>query len=277
MSTILENSKQNSKLDRNIRLFLYGLPLIFLDRFGILFIISAIAITTLSHDNIYDNIYEDRKRTSDFVSFLAALFITITISFLAYFNKLDNGFDIFGIFHVNSITVFFYILFPIGWFAFRDRLILKSFYKIDKKIFLHTLIICLPIIITNVLIVLLYPSGEPKNVLIQNAFQFVFMAGVAEELFYRGFIYNQLKRLCHLNIAVLVSALIFSVIHFNVVGPIVISLNLNSIANLFAIFMLGVSCALIYEKTKSLIPVIVFHALIDGALKNILLLISQSI
>lgn len=80
----------------------------------------------------------------------------------------------------------------------------------------------------------------------------VLVLPVCEEILFRGALYGGLRRLLHPVAAVLVSALLFAVLHGNVVSL------------LLPVTALGVVLALLYERTASLTTPILFHALHNG-------------
>ena len=69
---------------------------------------------------------------------------------------------------------------------------------------------------------------------------------IGEEIFFRGFIYGTLRR-WGLATAVVLSALFFSAVH-------------QQIVHSLPIFVLGVVLAVVYERTRSLLPSMVIHA-----------------
>lgn len=70
---------------------------------------------------------------------------------------------------------------------------------------------------------------------------------IGEEVFFRGFVYGGLRGRWGAAAALVVSSLFFSVVHLQLVHG-------------FPIFLLGVIFALVYERTGSLVPAIVAHA-----------------
>lgn len=76
-------------------------------------------------------------------------------------------------------------------------------------------------------------------------------APIGEEVFFRGLLYNGLKRRWGVLAATLLSALAFGIIHF---GPLVVPV----------IFLMGVVLALAYERTRSLWVTILMHAVNNG-------------
>ena len=85
---------------------------------------------------------------------------------------------------------------------------------------------------------------------------------VAEEFFFRGFLYNALKTRLPLWLAAVIQAAIFAVIHNYGV--------LNSIA----IFLLGIAFVIVYERRKTLLSPIIVHILINAMWVVPLLLLS---
>jgi membrane protease YdiL (CAAX protease family) len=78
-------------------------------------------------------------------------------------------------------------------------------------------------------------------------------APIGEEVFFRGFLYNVLKRRLNVTAGIVLSGLCFALIHFNPLGVIVI-------------FPMGMALAYVYERTKSLWVTIIMHAVNNGAL-----------
>ena len=79
----------------------------------------------------------------------------------------------------------------------------------------------------------------------------VVIAPIAEEVFFRGVVFNALRREATRRWAYLGSALLFSVIHLSPV-------------TLVPIFLLGLVLARVYERTGSLLAPIVLHATFNG-------------
>jgi membrane protease YdiL (CAAX protease family) len=79
----------------------------------------------------------------------------------------------------------------------------------------------------------------------------VFFAPVAEELFFRGIVFNAWLREAGRVWAYVGSAALFAVIHL-------------SLASLLPIFLLGLALAWVYQRTGSLLAPIVMHATVNG-------------
>ncbi|MEN6301586.1 MAG: CPBP family intramembrane glutamic endopeptidase, partial [Armatimonadia bacterium] len=87
------------------------------------------------------------------------------------------------------------------------------------------------------------------------------IAPVIEEIIFRGFVYPGLRRRMTVTSAVVASALLFALMH-------------NNLDALFTIGIIGVTLAVLYERTRSLVPCIVCHAL-NNTLVFFLLLLTQ--
>jgi len=93
---------------------------------------------------------------------------------------------------------------------------------------------------------------EKQYILFTTSFFAAIIGPVAEELFFRGFMYNALKKKLGIFIAVFFTAALFSLLHTNIAG-------------FLPIFILGILLAYIYEKTGNLlcsISVHMFHNII---------------
>jgi membrane protease YdiL (CAAX protease family) len=74
------------------------------------------------------------------------------------------------------------------------------------------------------------------------------LAPVAEELFFRGFLYTALRQRLGIAAAATISSLVFAVGHIDALGVVAAS------------FIMGIALALVYEYTRSLWVAIAIHA-----------------
>lgn len=92
---------------------------------------------------------------------------------------------------------------------------------------------------------------------------FAAIAGpVVEELFFRGFMYGALRKYIGIFWATMVTAVLFSALHTNVVG-------------FFPIMILGIALAYIYEKTGTLVSSITLHTIHNLTMVSFVLLVKQ--
>ncbi|MGZ8563692.1 MAG: CPBP family intramembrane glutamic endopeptidase, partial [Candidatus Limnocylindria bacterium] len=88
----------------------------------------------------------------------------------------------------------------------------------------------------------------------------VILAPIAEEVFFRGVVFNALLRERGPRTAYLGSAALFAVIHLSIVA-------------LLPIFLLGLALAWVYHRTGNLLAPIVMHAVVNGISVAIALLV----
>jgi hypothetical protein len=88
----------------------------------------------------------------------------------------------------------------------------------------------------------------------------VVLAPIAEELFFRGVVFNAYLRERGPRLAYIGSAALFAVIHLSIVA-------------LLPIFLLGLALAWVYDRTGSLLAPIVMHAVVNGISVAIALLV----
>ena len=92
-------------------------------------------------------------------------------------------------------------------------------------------------------------SDEMGNSVIVFVTAIFIVAPIVEEMVFRGLIMTKLRKEISALVAILVSALLFAIIHFMAGG----------IITVIHAFLGGLIFALTYEKTKSLLPTIVAH------------------
>lgn len=78
--------------------------------------------------------------------------------------------------------------------------------------------------------------------------QIILIGPLAEELFFRGFIYRLVREKYSFLVSAALSSLFFSAIH-------------NTLAHILPIFIISLGLCYVYEKTKKILPCIILHAL----------------
>lgn len=96
-------------------------------------------------------------------------------------------------------------------------------------------------------------AGDSTLGLIAAGTMVIVIAPFVEELFFRGFFYRALRSRYSIAVAALVDGVIFGLIHFSFEGA-------DGLLILPPLAFLGVIFCLVYERTKSLWPVIGMHA-----------------
>ena len=114
------------------------------------------------------------------------------------------------------------------------------------------------IVVTIAQLILGHPPVQPDQIpttvqgpsLFLSGLVVVLAAPLGEEIFFRGFLYQALRRKFRVWPAALISAALFAAVH---ISPILI----------FALFPIGIGLALIYERRRSLLSSIAAHALFN--------------
>jgi len=155
--------------------------------------------------------------------------------------------------------------------------VLKNSFRLDRESAKITFIMLIVFIYHSLARISPYLQERlnvSDNMAIHMIVQAFFVAALAEELFFRGYLYNLLKKTCRICVAQHISAFIFTFSHFNLLfRALNEGLVFRVFSNYIAIYFLGWTMAYIYERKKSLIPCILFHACIDSAIKYIFILV----
>jgi uncharacterized protein len=97
-----------------------------------------------------------------------------------------------------------------------------------------------------------------KSSLIAILLAIVVVAPIMEELFFRGFIQQWLKRYFNIKNSIFITGLIFAIFHFS------ISQKWHNLSIIAAIFVFSCFLSFIYEKEKSLLAPIALHSTFNG-------------
>ncbi len=105
----------------------------------------------------------------------------------------------------------------------------------------------------------LFLQEEKLWLLVYSAIMVVVLGPIVEEIFFRGFAYNAVKKKWGRQTAMVLTAAVFAGLHGNLIG-------------FLPIMVLGLLLAYVYEKTGSLIPAITIHILHNGLMITFLFL-----
>ncbi len=95
-----------------------------------------------------------------------------------------------------------------------------------------------------------FPTSVTDPLLILTIFIVTILVPVSEEMLFRGLAYVALRNRFGKAVGMLLNALLFAMLH-------------GLIFHFLPIFLIGLGLAFIYEKTRSLIPCIIAHTLIN--------------
>ncbi|MCL6590258.1 MAG: CPBP family intramembrane metalloprotease [Firmicutes bacterium] len=264
----LQHNVRDGKIKLNglILLLLYLVPFYYIDSVGFLCVISSLALLNLFYSPVAD-LYDHRQqknKTAYLALVIGSIVFTIVQSQLFYMKKLDHGLLIGEIPLIPTFTTVFYLLFPAYWLIVNldER---GAIFKINRKSLTFTLLACLPLIFANItLYVRKFDLLSDQTMILCSAFQALIMAAFIEELFYRAFLYGVLRKIVSVPMAQVISGLTFSLSHLVLVHQFFDTYTIRPVLSLAALFLLGVFYAQVYERTKSIWPSIIYHAIMNG-------------
>lgn len=145
-----------------------------------------------------------------------------------------------------------------------------SFDALSKGVTAGTLIITVVIIIQSVIVLVFskqpedtspFPVSEDiTSVLLLIVANFLFIA-VAEELVFRGGIYEEFKKITSTNTAILVSSVLFGILHIPS-----LTVSVSSVSAMVATTVGGAGFAVLYERTDNIVLPIIAHGTYNSLL-----------
>ncbi len=177
------------------------------------------------------------------------------------FDSLPSSIFILKLWHLALIPVI--IIFSKKF----EIALLKEIKSYSFKVFIFSLIIGIIIFLFNPILSqpLLYIKNLTKRELIiflpkiekldlffiLNSIGIVLTGPIIEEFVYRGIVFNYLKRHFNIRFAIIISSILFALIHFDFSGQIIVK------------FIYGLVFCISYQKTKSLTVPIILHIIIN--------------
>ena len=168
------------------------------------------------------------------------LFYSKDLKIIFTYKKLNFSVIIKGMIYLSSITMIYYII----SFIF-DNSFLFNFFKYFNDVLTGKKNITVYDIL--VLEKLQRPRFEPFMLI-----GTVIIGPIFEEIFYRGLLYNKLKEISNAFIGVLISSILFALLHIPKYG-----FGINT----FFLFLVGILLAYCYEKTDNIYVPILVHSI----------------
>ena len=168
------------------------------------------------------------------------LFYSKDLKIIFTYKKLNFSFVVKGLIYLSSIMMIYYII----YFIF-DNAFLFNFFKYFNDVLTGKK----NITIYDILILekSLKPRFEPFMLIGSVIFGPIF-----EEILYRGLMYNKLKEISNAFIGVLISSILFALLHIPKYG-----FGINT----FFLFLVGILLAYCYEKTDNIYVPILVHSI----------------
>ena len=168
------------------------------------------------------------------------LFYSKDLKIIFTYKKLNFSFVVKGLIYLSSIMMIYYII----YFIF-DNAFLFNFFKYFNDVLTGKK----NITIYDILILekSLKPRFEPFMLIGSVIFGPIF-----EEILYRGLMYNKLKEISNAFIGVLISSILFALLHIPKYGFGI---------NMFFLFLAGILLSYCYEKTNNIYILILVHSI----------------
>lgn len=271
----------NKRLDLLVNLALFQIPLLWLDSFGMVYIFSAIALMfALYPENDVVVMDKENNKKKDLLFLILGILFVILCDLASIYGITILKVEFKGIVFIPSLLLLFYYIIPIVW-GMGNKAYLNTYFRVNKRVVVVIVaIVGIYSINAGIRVYLTYKEMGlyQYSELIQLIYQFVFNAALGEELLFRGFFYNIIKKITkNVYLSMVLSSLAFVLMHVNVLQPLIIDFSVQILLNVCSIFLLGIVGCIIYEKSKSLLPSIAFHACYDGTMTYLIYLIVEMI
>lgn len=255
-----------NKWKKALYLIGYIAPIMYIQINSFIYHISVYAskdfIPAIGEIREVNNISKEEKKKNIKLFIFSVLFCFV-LRYLFFIGETDSGFNIFGVNVFPTYTILMYITIAVIW---RKRNIAKPIVKRKMKTLIYsTIAILLPVIINNIIIGILEPRYYMSSTdYIQELWSCFFIAAIVEEFYFRGFMYEILKKITSRVNAQIISSFIFTCWHLNIMYNLFYTVNSVVLINIVSIFVLGIITCQLYDRNHSLIPAIAYHAINNG-------------
>lgn len=243
---------------------LYILPVMLLNNNSFIYAISA--FSSKSFDNVPKHNIMDNSRHNKMLyfvfTFIFGVILCFTMNFLYFFGSKQNNLEvkISNTTIIPTYTIFIYIIVAIIW---------KIAHKNHKKEKIHLIQIFYaigPMIVASIITGIITPIYyNTKMLYINQLWQSLFVAAFLEELYFRGYLYENCKKIMNYKVARVLTSLIFTLWHMNLMMQVFKNPNINIVTNIIAVFVLGLITSELYDRTNNrLIVPILYHAINNG-------------
>lgn len=268
--------KEKNNVYKVIGIVIYLLTFIYRDANSIVAMLSMYAI--LLFFPFDKNEIENHNRKN----FAITLYVAILVIFefiCSYIIRLQykelffiGSIKIFGIEIMNSFVVTIQIISILIYYVFLNR---KKIFDINKKIIFLIVIISIPFILTDLISagykVFIEKINVDRLLYFNLAYRAFILAALLEELFYRGMIYDELKKICPKKCAQIVQALLFTLVHSERWLMLFNNFDLNVLINLILVFLMGILSSKLRDKSNSLLPSVIMHGALNGGFYNLII------
>lgn len=252
-------------MKKAILLFLFCLPLLYLRAGLILYGLSIVSGCFFLFEKTPKGIQANKKPIMDIVIISGSIILIYAEAVLrlkGHF-KTPEWHNIQ--YYIPNYSVAFYFIAGVVLYRKYNRE-----EKDKKNTIKNSILVLLPVLISNVT----YSVILPRKIIDGNwleistvVFQNIVLAAITEELFFRGFLYSSIKAYLGVVKAAVFSSVIFSLWHLNVLSTLLYdnnTINVQTLWQLFVIFILGVVNCIALERSKRLLLPVLYHIVNNG-------------
>lgn len=171
---------------------------------------------------------------------------------------------------VNSFVIYIEVVAVFIYYVVLEK---KNILKMGKRALLFIIVMIIPFLIKDCLYAsygiflnhIRYDAREYFNL----AYRAFMLAAFTEELFYRGMVFDELKKYCSPISSELIQAALFTLVHSERWILLFKEFDILIAINLFAVFFMGFLASRLRERTGSIVPGIVMHAALNGGIYDI--------
>lgn len=204
----------------------------------------------------------------DIVGYSIPAFIAI---FLFYYGDWKHSIYVNEIEVLSSVEMLILMVIP-GLFFLKTSKELLSKKLLQKKDFILISGVFVPFLLNDIgLFMQRYNRFFSTTDVLNEILNELIFAALFEELFFRFFLYQKIKRLTRtVFTAQIISSLIFALWHISLVQNLLHEFRIEVFLNLVVIFFVGLICTMLYERTGRLFVAVLFHAVNNGLIYNIM-------
>ena len=166
---------------------------------------------------------------------------------------------------INSLIT---LLFLIAFFVLLKRKDVLKFQKVDFKFCILALFLGISFVYFQSFLNIFYYQEIPdtffkfdytyEHLIKLSVITSILIVPITEELFFRNYIQRELTKRYDWKFSVILTSILFAIIHINLLGFFFDSTSLN-FHQAYTAFFGGLISGILFYKTKSIIPSIIFH------------------
>lgn len=270
---MIDNNKDNI-LSKSIYILIVLGSFLYVDMYGILPLIGSMALLSLlspEQTHVKKNEFIAEVSVYSKLLFWGSIGGSLMIQVLVQVFELECTVVVGGITVIQNPLLLYYFAVPFVYFVKQ-----KSRMSTNRKNWLAMLIVLSCILYRSVIVAMdasitLDSKGGIVGA-IDELIQLFVWAAVMEELFFRGYIFDFAQKCYGPEKAMLLTSIMFLMFHLRLIVK-CFENPIPHVLNIVSVVMLGILMNVVYKKYKSIIACILYHALANGFITYIFLII----